>query len=276
MLRRTVDGMLATLPWDSEIIVVDDQSSDGSTDFLDERYAAARLVRTPERLGVARSRNLGATQATGRVLVFSDAHVEVGFGWLPALTKALAEPGVGAAGPVVCVMGNPAAKGYGYTLTDLSLGTRWLHWQAAEPHPVPMVCGCFMAIRRDIFDEVGRFDDGFQGWGAEDSELSMRLWLLGYECRLVPEVEVTHLFRQRFPYDVDMKTSLHNNLRLAATHLEDRLLEGALARVAGMAAFPGALAQVMSGDVMERRHWLRQRRRRDSEWYFDRFEIPVN
>src|SRR5262249_12279390 len=162
--------------------------------------------------------------------VFSDAHVDVAWGWLDGLLGVLERPGVGVVGPAVSVMGGPRAVGYGYTLCDLSLNTRWLARESAEPHAVPMVCGCFMAMRREVFEAVGGFDGGFEGWGAEDSELCLRLWLLGYECFVAPAVEVAHLFRQRFPYDVDMATSLQNNLRMAMVHFGERLLEGSLGR----------------------------------------------
>ena len=45
-------------------------------------------------------------------------------------------------------------------------------------------------MRRHVFEAVGGFDGGMTGWGWEDQEISLRLWLLGYELRLVPEVTV--------------------------------------------------------------------------------------
>jgi glycosyltransferase involved in cell wall biosynthesis len=275
-LQRTVWGLLATLPRDSEVIVVDDGSTDGGADFIDASYPAVRVIRAGERLGIARARNLGGCAANGEMLVFSDAHVDVQPGWFEGLLPSLEDDGVGLVAPAIAVMGNEAAKGYGYTLSDLSLGVRWLHWQQGRPYEVPMVCGCFMAMRRSVFEAVGGFDAGFRGWGAEDSELSLRLWLLGYRCLVDPNVEVVHLFRQRFPYEVDMRTCLHNNLRLGVTHFSTALLEGMFARLAGDHAFPGALAEVIGGGALERRQELLASRRYDAEWFFDRFGIPVN
>ena len=81
-LRRTVDSLLDSLPHSSEIIVseiivVDDGSTDQSTGFLSEGYAGITLLRPAGRLGVAGTRNFGASHAKGDVLVFSDAHVAV-------------------------------------------------------------------------------------------------------------------------------------------------------------------------------------------------------
>ena len=51
-LRRTVDNLLATMPPSSEIIVVDDRSTDQSTGFLSEGYSGVTLLRPDARLGV--------------------------------------------------------------------------------------------------------------------------------------------------------------------------------------------------------------------------------
>ncbi len=174
------------------------------------------------------------------------------------------------------MLGNPAAKGYGYTLTGARMNTRWLGWPGAAPQPVPMLCGCFMAMRPSVFDEVGGFDSGFTGWGAEDTELSLRLWLLGYECRVVPSVHVAHLFREHFPYDFDVVTALQNNLRTAVVHFGRPRLQRVLEQLGGERAFPVAMARVLDSDAWERRVRLRSSRHHDDEWFFDRFGISMD
>lgn len=275
-LRRTVDAMMGTLPRDGEVVIVDDASTDGSTEFLHGGYGRLTVVHAHNRLGVARARNHGASLSTGEVLVFSDAHVDLEFGWLEPLLDELARDGVGAVGPAIAVLGNPAAKGYGYTLTDASMNTRWLGWPGVAPHPVPMLCGCFLAISPALFRGVGGFDPGFEGWGAEDTELSMRLWLLGYECRVVPAVHVSHLFRDHFPYDFDYVTALQNNLRTAVIHFSRSCLERVIARLSGDPSFPTAMARVLDSDAWERRKLLEPQRRHDDAWFFNRFDISMN
>src|SRR5258707_8329413 len=79
-LRRTVQQLQATSPVSSEIIVVDDGSTDGSTDFVSSFETAVRLVRT-NCVGVTKARNYGATQSHGEVIVFADAHIDAPSGW---------------------------------------------------------------------------------------------------------------------------------------------------------------------------------------------------
>ena len=203
-LRRTVDNLRDTLPPQSEIIVVDDGSTDGSVGFLSDGYPGVTLLRPEERLGVARARNFGAQHATGDVLVFSDAHVRTPEGWSAPLLELLARPNVGAVAPAIGMMQpeGPGSTGYGQKWCDASLAVGWLSQQSGTPYPVPLLCGCFLALRRDVFAEIGGFDSGMVVWGAEDSELSIRLWTFGYECWVAPEVDVQHAFRARFPYEI--------------------------------------------------------------------------
>lgn len=272
-LRRTVDNLLATLPASAEIVVVDDASTDGSTSFLINGHGAVTLARPSRRLGVAASRNHGAALARGELLAFSDAHVEASRGWLEALCAPLRSPDVGIVGPVISALGNSAVRGYGMTWSGPSLQVRWLPQQAATPYPVPLLGGGFMAMRREVFDDVGGFDAGMTIWGTEDAEICLRTWLLGYQCLVVPDVVIAHLFRPSFPYQVDWESVVHNSLRLGGVHLGRERLARLVASLAGQPAFPAALARLLDGDAGSRRSALRARRRHDDSWFFDRFGI---
>jgi GT2 family glycosyltransferase len=273
-LRATIHRLLATLPPGSEVVVVDDASTDGSTEFLDGSYGSVTLVRPPGRLGAAGARNAGATVARGDLLVFADAHVEPNLGWVQPFAAALADSKVGAVGAVVTAMGRPDSRGYGFTWRGADLSMAWLSPQGDAPYPVPLLSGCFIGLRREVFERIGGFDDGLVIWGIEDAEISLRLWLLGYDCLLVPGVEVAHVFRDRFPYPMDWPTMIHNALRVGAQHFGPARLEVLVAHHRGSAAFPAAFARLASGDAWRRRDALLAARQRDDDWFFDRFGIP--
>ena len=272
-LRLTVDNLQDTLPPQSEIIVVDDRSTDGSVDFLSGGYPGVTLLRPAERLGVARARNFGAQHATGDVLVFSDAHVRVPEGWSAPLLELLGRSNVGAVAPAIGTLQPAAAAstGYGQKWSDASLAVGWLSQQSSTPYPVPLLCGCFIAVRRDVFTEIGGFDSGMVVWGAEDSELSIRLWTLGYECWVAPEVDVQHAFRARFPYEVKWEPVLHNRLRLATMHFGPRRLQRVVERLKKYDEFAAASVRLLTGDLAARRSTLRSHRRYDDDWFFGNF-----
>jgi glycosyltransferase involved in cell wall biosynthesis len=114
-LRRTVHCLLATMPADGEIVVVDDGSTDGSTGFLGPSYPLVRVIRPPERVGPAVARNLGGEAARGEIVVFCDAHITPQQRWFEAFRDALEGERVGAVGPAISDVESPELHGFGAT-----------------------------------------------------------------------------------------------------------------------------------------------------------------
>ena len=273
-LPRTVAGLRATTGPDTQIVVVDDQSTDGSLEAMQAAHPDVEVVRPQARLGVSGARNAGAAHARGRVLVFSDAHVDPAPGWLPPLLEALADESVGEVAPVVRDRSEHSVAGYGFTWPDLSMRVAWLRQAPGAPPEVPFICGCFLALRRATFERVGGFDDGLIRWGSEDAELSLRVWRHGLRCLVVPDSSVAHLFRPVFGYQVDWEHTLHNMIRTAALHLPADVLASVIERWRDHPAWPQALARLDLPGL----HALRQRwagAPHDGQWVLDRFAIPV-
>ena len=278
-LGRTVESLLASLPAGGEIIVVDDGSTDGSTDCLMHSDERVSVLWPAERLGVQGSRNYGASHARGEVIVISDGHIEVPADWAPRLLEVLARGEVGAVGPVISNLHNRGSKGYGFRWRDAtSLAWQWLGRQGDDPYPVPMLGGAFLAMRREVFVAIGGWDPGMIMWGMGDPELGIRLWLLGYECWLVPTVDVAHLFRPRDPatypsYVRDWVAVLHNQLRLAVVHFGSERIQRVIEHRAHDKAFPEAFARLATGDAWMRRSEIHQVRWHDDDWFFRKFNI---
>jgi GT2 family glycosyltransferase len=268
-LARTVSRYAATLPPRSEIIVVDDQSTDGSPDRLppDRRV---RVVRGRGH-GVAQARNLGARRSAGDLLVFSDAHLELPSGWWKPLAARAARPGVGGVAPAIASITRPDRVGYGLRFSGVDLDVRWLWRENRRAHRTPLIPWCCTMMSRQVFDATGGFDEGMTGMGSIDNEMSLRLWLLGFDLWVVPSVVVGHLFRRLQPYPLTSCKQLHNRARLAFVHLELPRLARFLRKHRNDPDFAPALAAVATADVARRRRSMSAQRVRDSEWYFTRF-----
>lgn len=273
-LRRTLEQLQATLPPASEIVVVDDGSRDNTAEVVCAAGGPARLLRSYH-LGCAAARNYGATQASGEILVFADAHVETPPGWWQPLVAALSDKQVGAVAPAIAAAGRPDARGYGMGLRGPGVHTTWLKRRQTTPYPVPVLCACFVAMRREAFEATGGFDNGLIRWGSTDAEFSIRHWLMGYRLLVVPEATVAHLFRKRHPYKVDWTTVLHNMLRLAFLHFNAERAKRVVEAIKTHRSFAAALALCADSDLWSRRAVLHERRTHDDDWFFNHFGIAM-
>jgi GT2 family glycosyltransferase len=172
---------------DLELIVVDDGSTDGSSERA--RRAGARILETEGRRGPAAARNAGASQARGRYLFFLDADCELhsdALGRAAAILRS--DPEIDA------LFGSydddPAVPG------AVSRYRNLLHHrvhQRSRPEASTFWAGCG-AVRRSVFEEAGGFDAGrYPRPSVEDIDLGVRLHRAGRRIRLDKDVLVTHL-----------------------------------------------------------------------------------
>lgn len=274
-IKVTVDSMLRTtcnLPY--EIIVVDDNSTDGCCSFLTHRpysIPGVSLV-TTRGLGAPGARNAGAKASRGEILVFCDAHITVPHDWLGRLYKNFLLPGVTGISPGIASMEDPRAVGYGMTWNE-RLEVKWL------PRPsgvitVPLLPGGCQAFRREAFTTVNGYDRGFKVWGHEDEEISFKMWLFGYSLFIDPYFSVNHLFRPRHPYPVSMDHVNYNFLRMAYSHFGEKRLAAARDLIRSKGNFEKTLSSVMQSDIWEQRRDYLSRRKRDDDWFMKKFNIP--
>jgi prepilin-type processing-associated H-X9-DG protein len=269
-LEGTVRQFQATAPENCEIVVVDDGSTDGCSDFLGRTPGRVTCIRT-ERQGAARARNLGARHSNGKVILFADGHVDPTGSWWRPLLAALERSSVGAVAPAISVQGQPASRGYGFKLRDVDLKGEWLPRFGTAPYAVAMLPGAFLAMRRDVFEVTGGFDDGLLRFGFNDAELSLRLWLLGYELLVVPQVVVPHHFREATPYKTDWPQFGHNLLRTAFVHFNHERVARVIANAQRRGGLAAAMALTCNSDIETRRASLMEKRVRDDDWFFNTF-----
>lgn len=274
-LRLTVESLLLHTTGPVEIIVVDNGSTDHSSDFLlGDHDPRVTLVRSDERLGVVGARHAGAARARGEILAFSDAHMLYPEGWLGPLLAEL-EGEVGLVGPGITIWGEPdGACAAGSTWTDMRLDAVQLVPQDDKPRDVGVVGGGCHILRRDLFEQLGGYDDGMVDWGMEDQEFCLRLWTLGHRVRVVPAVRVQHYFREFVAY-ASWPHVTYNKLRLAFAHFSPTRITRCIQVLSDEPGFAEAFARVEGSDVWDRRAKLDDRRSRDAEWFCQTFAPGV-
>lgn len=154
------------------------------------------LVVPGANLGFGAGCNLGARRASGDVLVFLNPDAVVMPGALDALARALEEPGVGVATARLRLLDDPARLNSGGNVLHLT-GLGWVggHGEpaesASEPRDVAFPSGAAMAVRRDLYQELGGFREELFLY-HEDVDLGWRVWLRGLRVVMTPEADVLH------------------------------------------------------------------------------------
>jgi N-acetylglucosaminyl-diphospho-decaprenol L-rhamnosyltransferase len=192
-----------------EVVVVDNASADGSAERAVARHPQVTLLANPDNRGFARAANQGVAATSAPFVLLLNPDAEVIGGTLAALAKVARErPGAGTIGALVR---NPdgtiqpsarrvprlgEALGHAF-LGPFWSGNRWTRsytmadWDRSSEREVEWVSGSAMLVRRDAFEEVGAFDEGYFMY-VEDVDLCTRMRRVGWNVLFSPELEVVH------------------------------------------------------------------------------------
>ena len=193
-----------------EIIVVDNASSDGSSEMIKARFPHVKVIRSEENLGFAKGNNVGILQCQGRYIALVNPDVIVFPDCLDALADFLDQnPDVGNVGPRVF---NPDMT---MQSTCRRFPTLWNNFCSTArleklfqnskffagehmfyfPHdrtlPVDVLVGCFSMIRREAFDDVGLLDENLFMYG-DDVDWCRRAWKAGWQVVFFPGARAIH------------------------------------------------------------------------------------
>jgi len=195
-----------------QTIVSDNASTDGSADMVAAEFSAVTLVRNATNLGFARGNNAGAAAATGRNLLFLNNDTIVrpeAFAKLVAYLDA--HPEHSAVGPkLIGGDGKPQRAGRAlltfpallYRISFLKITglftKAYKQYRSGGFDPnvagvVGQLDGAALLVRRDQFQQIGGWDEGFE-FGGEDIDLCKRLAAFG-PIYYLPTAEIEHLGR---------------------------------------------------------------------------------
>lgn len=174
-----------------ELIVVDNDSGDGSAEAIRAAVPGATVIDSGGNLGFAGGCNLGVAHATGEYVAFLNNDARPHRDWVRAAVETFdAEPGVAAVASKVLDWDGALVDYVDGSLTWFGMGYKREvekpdtgAWDTAKD--VLFGTGAAMFVRTDVYREVGGFDERFFMF-YEDVDLGWRLNLLGYRVRYVP------------------------------------------------------------------------------------------
>lgn len=193
-----------------EIIVVDNDSAQGTA--LLEADPELRLIKHPKNVGFGAGCNIGAKAGTGRFLFFFNPDTRMNNNAARILIDYLeSHPEAGAAGPKVLDCDGEihfgAARSFHSLLTEFlehsALTFRYpkgkitgkpyySYWDHDSTRPVDSLIGAAMLFRREVFEELGGFDEDYFLY-CEEVDLCHRAWNAGHQVHYVHEAVITHL-----------------------------------------------------------------------------------
>ena len=201
-LEPCLASILRELGPQDELIVVDNGSTDGSADLVRAQFPQARLL-PGTNSGSAGGNNRGAAAARGAYLVFLNPDTVLQPGALTALLAPLEQAGEVAL-TTACIVYmdrtaivNTCGNTMHYTGLTYCRGAGQPRSAYRESCEVDAVSGAAFAIRREVFEELGGFDEQFFLY-VEDTDLSWRARLAGYRCLYVADAVVAHAYRPAY------------------------------------------------------------------------------
>lgn len=213
------------------------------------------VVPVPAGASAASGLQAGVDASRGDVVVLCRDVTALSPGWPDRVRSALRDPDVGLVGAVLRPAGQPERRLAGFAFTDDALNRSWVDASdGADPVPVPLPTGAFLAIRRSTLTYLGGLDTGLAGDTWYPLELGIRAARCGLRCVVPPGLVATWR-----PADADVTAGfLPDLLRVAAIHLDPARFARLLGALSDDPRLTAELAGLIVSDAGARRARLEQ------------------
>lgn len=194
-----------------ELIVVDNDSTDGSPEAISTQFPQATLIAESTNHGFARAHDIALPHASAPWLLLLNPDTIVLDGALDKLlayAKSTPDAGIWGGRTLFGDRSLNPTSCWG-KMTPFSLLSRLLflsslfpssqffnseemgRWQRDEPREVDLVTGCLFLMRRKDWDRLGGFDPAFTMYG-EETDLCLRARAMGFRPRITPDATIVH------------------------------------------------------------------------------------
>jgi len=209
-LRSSLPALLSQSYPRFEVIVVDNDSADGSVEALRKEFPEVAVIEANRNLGFGAGNNLGIRNASGEYVVFTNYDVDFDVNWLSELVRAAeTDERVGIVAPKIMMFDQrdlvqTCGLTFQYTGHAFSRGYLKPSTAYADPEVIGCATGCCFLIKRRVLDQVGAFDPDFHAFSStffhsslEDVDLCWRAQLAGYWVLFEPKALMYHKYEQK-------------------------------------------------------------------------------
>lgn len=167
-----------------EVIVVDNGSTDGTQDivrcWLSEHTGAPsnkKLLIAHERSSIPYARNVGAKAAESGIIAYCDADDRVDAHWVRAIADCLTSEGMlGGRIEAIDPSGTPQPGTFPHGLTQTAY--------------LPHAGNCNLAVTKNVFNQIGGYDETLPRYGFEDVDICWRAQEAGFPLIYCPDAIV--------------------------------------------------------------------------------------
>lgn len=193
-----------------EIIVIDNNSQDGTYEMIEENFPQVKLIKNLENRGVAPARNQGIRETQGKYILILDADMELIDNSIKHLYDFMEKKSE--AGIVGCKLVDKdfnlqsSCKRFPTLLAFLFRRLEWIDtvknsktlknhtmqdWDHNEIMKVDYIIGACQFFRREVVEKIGLYDDKIF-YGPEDIDFCLRIWKAGWAVYYYPFTQIIH------------------------------------------------------------------------------------
>ena len=180
-----------------EIIIADDVSSD-ATKHLKKLAENVTIIRNNRNMGFLKNCNNAAEKARGKYILFLNNDTQVNDNWLSSLIVLIeSDSKIGMVGSKLVYPDGRLQEAGGIIWSD---GSGWNYGRMDDPNKpeycyvkdVDYISGASLMIKKDLWQQIGGFDERYAPAYCEDSDLAFQVRDLGYRVVFQPLSIVTH------------------------------------------------------------------------------------
>ena len=210
-LAHAIDAIMKSDYKELEIIVVDNNSYDGTCEYLEDNFPSINIISNDENVGFGKAVNQGSELATGDYYLIINPDTIVEEETVSTLVKYLSKnKEVGMVGPKIlnadgslqlaCKRSFPTVRVALPKILGLDRifpSSKWAgkynltYLDPDKDHPVDAISGSCMLISSDTFNKLNGFDEQFFMFG-EDLDLCARVWESGQEVHYSSDTKIVH------------------------------------------------------------------------------------